>query len=117
MASSVCAAPRGGGFERGLAAGDPAWREVPGDLATDALRTASPDGADASAANLDRNLAMAFDRLREAVAGGRLGELSRRHLALGGAMAATDGAVRARASVAARRLLVDRVDAALLVPT
>jgi hypothetical protein len=115
VASSVCAAPRGG-FDRGVAAGDPAFREVPGDLATDALR-ASRDGADASAANLDRNLAMAFDRLREAVAGGRLGELSGRHFALGGAMAATDGAVRARASVAARRLLADRVDVALLVPT
>jgi len=117
VASSVCAAPRGGGFDRGVTVGDPTWREVPGDVATDALRTASHDGADASAANLDRNLAMALDRLREAVTDDRLGRLSDRHLALGGVMAATDRAVRGRASAAVRILLADQVDAALLVPT
>ena len=123
MVSSVCPAPRGGGVDRGVTVGDPVWRDVPGEVATEALATPSGDGADVSvradpgAANLDRNLAMALDRLREAVADGRLGALNRRHLALGGAMAATDRAVRGRASAAVRRLRADRVDVALLVPT
>jgi len=116
VASSVCAAPRGAGAGQGVTVGDPVWREVPGDAATDALRVAPPD-ADASAANLDRNLAMALDRLRDAVADGRLGELDGRHLALGGVMAATDRAVRGRSPVAVRSLVADRVDTALLVPT
>ena len=116
MASSVCAAPSGG-FDRGVTVGDPAFRDVPGDASTEALIAATRDGADASAANLDRNLAMALERLREAVDEGRLGELNGRHLALGGVMAATDRAVRGQAPVAVRRLLGDEVDVALLVPT
>ena len=116
MASSVCAAPSGGGFDRDVTVGDPALRDVPGDSPIEAL-VASRTSADASAANLDRNLAMALERLREAVADGRLGELNGRHLALGGVMAATDRAVRLRGSAAVRRLLADRVDVALLVPT
>ena len=118
VVSSVCLVPRGRGVGRNVPLGDPSIREVAADFVSTGTRAAADaSAADASAANLDRNLAMAFDRLREAVAGGRLGELSGRHFALGGAMAATDGAVRARASVAARRLLADRVDVALLVPT
>jgi len=117
VASSVCAAPSGGGFDRGVTVGDPVFREVPGDASAEALLAASRDGADASAANLDRNLAMALERLREAVADGRLGELNGRHLALGGVMAATDRAVRGQASAAVRRLQADGVDVALLVPT
>ena len=117
VASSVCAAPSGGGFDRGVTVGDPTLRDVPGEASAEALGAASRDGADASAANLDRNLAMALERLREAVADGRLGELNGRHLALGGVMAATDRAVRRQAAAAVRRLLADAVDVALLVPT
>ena len=118
VVSSICAAPRGGrGPDRGVLLGEPAWREVRGDVDTAALTAASRASADASAANLDRNLAMALDRLREAVADGRLGALQGRHLGLGGAMAATDRAVLRRASEAVRRLPADEVDVALLVPT
>jgi D-proline reductase (dithiol) PrdB len=113
VVSSVCLAPRGRGVGRSVPLGDPSLREVAADFASTGTRAA----ADASAANLDRNLAFALDRLREAVAAGRLGELNRRHLALGGAMAATGRAIARRVPQVADRLIADGVDAALLVPT
>jgi D-proline reductase (dithiol) PrdB len=117
VASSICLAPAGRGFDRGVQVGDPAFREVAGDVPTTDLLARSRSGADASRANLDRNLAFALDRLREAVAEKRLGELNRRHLALGGAMASTGRAIRKRAPQAAQWLAADSVDVALLVPT
>jgi hypothetical protein len=125
VVSSVCLAPRGRGVGRGVPLGDPSIREVAADFSSAAppvhgradRGAADTSAADASAANLDRNLAFALDRLREAVAAGRLGELNRRHLALGGAMAATGRAIARRVPQAADRLIADGVDAVLLVPT
>jgi hypothetical protein len=132
VVSSVCLAPRGRGVGRSVPLGDPTLREVAADFSSAALppdahrrpdrgaagATGTAASADAaSAANLDRNLAFALDRLREAVAAGRLGELNRRHLALGGAMAATGRAIARRVPQVADRLSADGVDVALLVPT
>jgi hypothetical protein len=118
VVSSVCLAPRGRGVGRSVPLGDPQVREVAADFAsTGTGAAADASAADASTANLDRNLAFALDRLREAVAAGRLGELNRRHLALGGAMAATGRAIARRVPQAADRLIADGVDAALLIPT
>ena len=97
--------------------GDPSLRTIAGDVPTEELLARARDATDASAANLDRNLAFALDRLRETVADGRLGELNQRHLALCGVMAATGRAIRKRAPQAALWLTADRVDVALLVPT
>ena len=134
VVSSVCLAPRGRGVGRSVPLGDPEVREVGADFSSAAppARTqgraesgrsaaaasaAAASAAAASAANVDRNLGFALDRLREAVAAGRLGELNRRHLALGGAMAATGRALARRVPQVADRLIADRVDAVLLVPT
>ena len=118
VVSSVCLAPRGRGVGRNVPLGDPSIREVAADFVSTGTRAAADaSAADASAANLDRNLAFALDRLREAVAAGRLGELNGRHLALGGAMAATGRAIARRVPQVADRLIADGVDAALLVPT
>ncbi len=131
VAGSVCLAPGGRGSP-GVQVGDPFFRTIAGDMSTAELQavptaelrdasTAHPavsrGPSAASAANLDRNLAFALDRLREAVSDGRLGELNRRHLALCGVMAASGRAIRKRAPQAARWLTDDRVDVALLVPT
>ena len=116
VASSVCLAPARGAYP-GVQVGEPSFRQIEGGVPTAELLAAARAGSDASAANLDRNLAFALDRLRDAVAEGRLGELNGRHLALCGAMAATDRAIRGRAPQAARWLSDDGVDAALLVPT
>lgn len=117
VASSVCLAHGGLRSDPGVQVGDPLLRTIAGDVSTAELLSRSRGGTDASAANLDRNLAFALERLREAVADGRLGELNQRHLALCGVMAATGRAIRKRAPQAARWLTVDQVDAALLVPT
>ncbi len=118
VVSSVCLVPRGRGVGRNVPLGDPSIREVAADFVSTGTRAAADaSAADASAANLDRNLAFALDRLREAVAAGRLGELNGRHLALGGAMAATGRAIARRVPQVADRLIADGVDAALLVPT
>jgi hypothetical protein len=117
VASSVCLSPGGRGSYPGVRTGDPSFRTVDGDVSTAELRATSRGSSDASGANLDRNLAFALDRLRDAVSDGRLGELNRRHLALCGVMAATGRAIRKRAPQAAQWLAADQVDVALLVPT
>jgi hypothetical protein len=115
VASAVCLAPRGRGLDHGVRVGVPSLRDVAGDVDTAALVTRSR-GGDPAEANLDRNLAFALDRLREAVADGRLGALAGRHLALGG-VTAGERDMRRCAPEAAARLVADGVETALLVPT
>ena len=113
---SVCLSP-GRQADLGVETGTPVWRSVPADADTAALMRRAADAEDTSAANLDRNLAMGLDRLREAQAAGVIGELASRALALCGPMAATRRAVDAAARDAVRLLREDGADAALLVPT
>lgn len=117
VASSVCLAHGARAAGPGVQVGDPSFRTIAGDVLTGELLARSHGPSDTSAANLDRNLALALDRLRDAVADDRLGELNGRHLALCGTMAATGRAIRKRAPQAALWLTADRVDVALLVPT
>jgi hypothetical protein len=116
VVSAICPAPRGGGLDSGVRVGAPVLRDVAGDVDTAALIAASR-GGDPGEANLDRNLACALDRLREAVAAGRLGALAERHLALGGVTAAGERDLRRCAAAAAGRLAAGGADVALLVPT
>ena len=121
VACSVCLAP-GRGADPAVVTGTPVWRSVPADADTSALMRLASGAEDASAegasaANLDRNLAMGLDRLRESQAAGAIGELASRALALCGPMAATRRVVGAAARQAVRLLREDGADAALLVPT
>jgi len=116
IACSVCLSPARGA-DPSVVTGAPVWRGVPADADASALMRRASGADDASAANLDRNLAMGLDRLREAQAAGVVGELASRALALGGPMAATRPAVDAAARQAVRLLREDGADAALLVPT
>ena len=117
VASSVCLV-RGDAHEYiGVEIGEPSFREIDDDVDAGELPARSRGCAGDGAANLERNVALALDGLRAAVADGRLGELNRRHLALCGPVAATAAALRHAAPPAAGRLTADRVDVALLVPT
>jgi hypothetical protein len=116
IACSVCLSP-GRGADPSVATGTPVWRGVPADADTSALMRRAASADDTGAANLDRNLAMGLDRLREAQAAGAIGELAPRALALCGPMAATRRAVDAAAREAVRLLRQDGAGAALLVPT
>ena len=64
----------------------------------------------------DPNLAFPLDRLRELTAAGRIGEVNRRHLSCMGSITAPGRLMRDTAPSAARLLVEDGVDAALLVP-
>jgi hypothetical protein len=125
VASSVCVSRDEHGTWPAGETGVPEWRLVPAGVDTDELLRRSQQGIDASdtsgaaasAANLDRTLALALARLREAQAERRVGELSGRHLALCGPMAASERSIRGAARAAAKVLREERVDAVLLVPT
>jgi len=117
LVSSVCLVHGDAREYPGVEVGAPGFREIDGDVDCGKLFERSRGRAGDGAANLERNMALALDGLRGAVAEGRLGELSRRHLALCGPPAATAEAVRRRAPQAAELLIADQVDVALLVPT
>lgn len=64
----------------------------------------------------DPNLAFPIDRVRELAAAGRIGEVNHRHLSLMGSITAPGRLIRDTAPEAARRIVADGVDIALLVP-
>ncbi|MDP6928564.1 MAG: glycine/sarcosine/betaine reductase selenoprotein B family protein, partial [Planctomycetota bacterium] len=74
------------------------------------------DSFDHTGLREDPNLAFPLDRLRELVASGRIGSLAPRHLSFMGSITAPGRLVRESAPQAARWLLEDQVDVALLVP-
>ena len=116
VASSVCLVRGDASEYPGVEVGDPVLREIGDDAGGELLARSRGRTGDA-AANLERNVALALDGLRAAVADGRLGELNHRHLALCGPMAATGDAVGRIVPRAAGLLTADQVDVALLVPT
>jgi len=64
----------------------------------------------------DRNLAFPLERARELVEWGRIGALNHRHLSLLGAITAPGRLIKETAPQAARWLVEDGVDVALLCP-
>ncbi len=97
--------------------GDPSFRKVPGDADVAALvDTHRSRSFDHSGMRRDPNLALPVDRLRELSEAGRIGEINRRHLSFMGSLTATGAFVRDTAPRAARWLVEDGVDVALLVP-
>jgi D-proline reductase (dithiol) PrdB len=104
-------------FDAGRRGGDPSFREIPGEASVASLRdTHRSQSFDHSGIREDPNLALPIDRLEELVESGRVGEANRRHLSFMGSLTVTGAFVRETAPAAARLLVEDRVDAALLVP-
>jgi D-proline reductase (dithiol) PrdB len=64
----------------------------------------------------DRNVAFLLDRLRELARAGQVGEVAPRHLSFMGSITAPGRLVKRTAPQAARLLVEDEVDIALLVP-
>ena len=64
----------------------------------------------------DPNVAFPIDRVRELVERGRIGSVNHRHLSFMGSITAPGRLVRYTGPEAARRLVADGVDVALLVP-
>ena len=104
-------------FDPGVRGGDPSFREIPADTDVSILvemhRSESFDHADMRD---DPNLVLPIDRMRELAERGRIGSVNRRHLSFMGGITEPGRLVEYTAPEAARRLVSDAVDAALLIP-
>lgn len=104
-------------FDDRVRGGDFSFREIPND--SDVLTlidTHRSHAFDHSGIATDPNLAFPLDRARELAASGFVGSLNRRHLSFMGSITAPGRLVRETAPAAARLLVEDGVDVALLVP-
>lgn len=97
--------------------GDPSFRVLEADTAVETLIDCQrSDAFDHSGIAADANVAFPLDRLRELAAAGSLGEVAPRHLSFMGSLTLTGALRRETAPAAARLLLEDGVDVALLIP-
>ena len=104
-------------FDDSIRGGDFGFREIPADTDVATLMdTHRSDLYDHTGIRQDPNLAFPLDRLRELVKSGRIGSLNRRHLSFMGSITAPGRLIKKTAPPAARKLVEDDVDIALLVP-
>jgi D-proline reductase (dithiol) PrdB len=104
-------------FSEGVRGGDFSFREIPSDVETSTLIDCHrSETFDHSGVQRDPNLAFPIDRVRELAASGRIGSVNARHLSFMGSMTAPGRLVRDTAPAAAKALVEDGVDVALLVP-
>jgi D-proline reductase (dithiol) PrdB len=104
-------------FARTLAGGDGSFREIPADADLSTLiDTHKSQSFDHEGMDRDPNLAFPLDRARELVERGRTGGLNHRHLSFMGSITAPGRLTRDHAPEAARQMVEDGVDVALLVP-
>jgi D-proline reductase (dithiol) PrdB len=104
-------------FDMEIRGGDPSFREIPADtdvsILVDMHRS---ETFDHTGMRDDPNLVFPIDRMRELVERGRIGSVNRRHLSFTGSITAPGRLIKHTAPEAARRLVRDGVDAALLIP-
>ena len=104
-------------FDESIKGGDYSYRVVAGDTNVQELgefhRSESFDHAGIAK---DRNVALPLDRLHELACRGEIGEVAPRHLSFMGSITAPGRLVKRTAPEAARLLVKDEVDIALLVP-
>ena len=104
-------------FDDKVRGGDFSFREIPADTDARALiDTHRSHAFDHAGMASDPNLAFPLDRARELAASGFVGAVNRRHLSFMGSITAPGRLVRQTAPEAARLLVEDGVDVALLVP-
>jgi D-proline reductase (dithiol) PrdB len=104
-------------FDPDIRGGDTGFREIPADADVSTFRDCHRSHSfDHSGMRRDPNLAFPLDRVRELAASGRIGEVNRRHLSFMGSITAPGRLTRDSAPEAARLLVADGVDVALLVP-
>jgi D-proline reductase (dithiol) PrdB len=104
-------------FDESIRGGDTSFREIPSDSDPSELQESHrSDAFDHSGLRSDPNLAFPIDRARELVDRGRIASLAPHHLSFMGSITAPGRLTRDTAPEAARRLVADGVDIALLVP-
>ncbi len=104
-------------FDGDLRGGDTSYRVIPAETDVGTLRESHrSESFDHAGVRSDANLAFPIDRLRELVAARRVGTLAPRNLSFMGSITAPARLMKVSAPQAARLLVQDGVDAALLVP-
>jgi len=104
-------------FDARVRGGDFSFREIPTDADVRAfIDSHRSDAFDHAGMASDPNVAFPLDRARELAASGFVGSLNRRHLSFMGSITAPGRLVLDTAPRAARLLVEDGVDVALLVP-
>ncbi len=104
-------------FDESVRGGAVSFRRVPSDTpVAELIDTHRSDSFDHAGMSRDPNLAFPIDRVRELVASGRIDSVADSHLSFMGAITTPGRLVRDTAPQAARWLLDQRIDIALLVP-
>ena len=104
-------------FDESFKGGDPSFREIPADADVRTLvETHRSESFDHGGLHQDPNVAFPIDRVRDLEALGRIGAVNRRHLSCMGSITAPGRLVANTAPPAARLLIEDGVDVAILVP-
>jgi hypothetical protein len=117
VTSAALVLPGQAPFDETVRGGDPSYRVLDGDLDVSQLReTHRSDSFDHAGLREDPNLGFPLDRLRELEAAGRIGSVAPRHLSFMGSITAPARLAKRSAPAAARLLVADEVDVALLVP-
>jgi hypothetical protein len=117
VTSAALVLPGQAPFDEGVRGGDPSYRVLDGDLDVSRLReTHRSDSFDHAGLREDPNLGFPLDRLRELEEAGRIGSVAPRHLSFMGSITAPARLTKRSAPAAARLLVADEVDVALLVP-
>jgi len=104
-------------FDESVRGGDVSFRRIPSDSpVAELIDTHRSDSFDHTGMDRDPNLAFPIDRARELVASGRIDSVADSHLSFMGAITTPGRLVRDTALQAARWLVDQRIDIALLVP-
>jgi D-proline reductase (dithiol) PrdB len=104
-------------FEAAVRGGDVSFRDIPADVDVRTLvDTHRSESFDHTGLRQDPNVAFPIDRVRELAERGRIGPVNHRHLSFMGSITAPGRLVRHTGPEAARRLVADGVDVALLIP-
>lgn len=104
-------------FDAAIRGGDVSFRDIPAGIDVHTLiDTHRSESFDHTGMRQDPNVAFPIDRVRELADRGRIASVNERHLSFMGAITAPGRLVRDTAPDAARRLVTDGVDVALLVP-
>lgn len=117
VSSAAFVAPGQQPFDESVRGGDVSFRHIPSDLnAAELTDTHRSDAFDHTGMRRDPNLAFPIDRVRELAERRRIASVTPRHLSLMGSITAPGRLVRDTAPEAARQLVADGVDVALLIP-
>ncbi len=104
-------------FDKSIRGGDPSFRDIPSDVDVRTLvENHRSELFDHEGIARDPNLAFPVDRVRELAERGRIGSVAPRHLSFMGSITAPRRLALESAPRAARLLVEDSVDVALLVP-